>query len=125
MPFLDCPPDARLTACTRCTEPVESVDGRGRCDDCGCDRLLAGHDEVSTFDFAAAVGLGRLSFTAHLDRQASIELTSDPGFLAWCDALRDEAIEHETQNMPWEIGWTPADAAAPANDDADDAGAVA
>lgn len=116
--------DGEVVRCAHCGEWVETTFARGRCDTCHNDRLLAALDEVSRFDVDVALALGRLSFHAHLDRQASIELTSDPEYLAWCDARREETMEHETQRLPWHLDWTPADAVVPAND-SDDAGEAA
>lgn len=55
-------PDVADVPCARCQHLVESVDARGRCDDCASDRLVVALDEISTFDVDVALALGRLSF---------------------------------------------------------------
>lgn len=86
------PADGPTFACTHCGGEVESVDGRGRCDDCGADRLLALLDEAATADVDVAVVVGRLCFDRRDAARCEAELTADPAFLAWCDAQRDAAM---------------------------------
>jgi len=87
------PVDPLLVACTHCGEPVDGVDGRGRCDDCGSDRLLALLDEVSTADLAVAATIGHLSFARRETAAREAELAADEGFTAWLADRRDAANE--------------------------------
>lgn len=86
------PSDPRLHACTACRYEVESVDGRGRCDECACDDLRTACDEVSTFDFAAAIALGRVSFEAHARFVYERELAACHVFNAEVDARIEATI---------------------------------
>lgn len=85
------PADPRLVACTHCGEAVDGVDGRGRCDDCGSDRLLSLLDEVSTADVADALLIGRLSFDRREFAAREEELAADEGFTAWLADRREAA----------------------------------
>jgi len=87
------PVDPRLIPCTHCGEAVDGVDGRGRCDDCACDRLLALLDEVSTVDVADALLIGRLSFARREVAAREAELAADEDFTAWLADRRDAANE--------------------------------
>lgn len=62
-------------ACSCCREVVESVDSHGTCDDCAAAR--AARDEADELAANEA------------------DLAADEGFAAWCEARRDEAIEHQ------------------------------
>lgn len=66
------PADAVLSPCTRCREHVETLDSRGRCDDCAGDWLLSAVEEVSLFDVTIADGLAGRSFRMRLARVAVV-----------------------------------------------------
>lgn len=112
------PADAPLTPCARCAFPVDSLDDRGRCDDCAGDPLLALVDEVSRPDLAVAVSLGRLSFSlrlAHDPRPAcgcDLCETARVELDAWCDERRADYLAELDQRLPWQWAWTPLDAVA-------------
>lgn len=87
------PVEPRLIPCAHCGEDVDGVDARGRCDDCGSDRLLSLLDEVSTVDVADALLIGRLSFARREVAQREAELAADEAFTAWLADRRDAANE--------------------------------
>lgn len=62
--YTDGPTDAPLSPCAHCGYPVESVDARGRCDDCAHDLRVMVRDEVDALSLAVAVQLGRVSLAA-------------------------------------------------------------
>jgi len=93
------PVEPRLSPCAHCGEAVESLDGRGRCDDCGSDRLLTLLDEVSTPDVADAVLIGRLSFARRELAAREAELAADEGFTAWLSDRRAAANELQAREV--------------------------
>ncbi|MDO9016545.1 MAG: hypothetical protein Q8S73_26590 [Deltaproteobacteria bacterium] len=115
------PADLALTPCAHCGAYVESVDSRGRCDDCAGDRLLALVGEVSIVDTATALHLGALTFA----RRASDagDFAHDPVDACGCDlcdAARAELNDWldgcragyldavDGGPLPFELAWTPA-----------------
>lgn len=93
------PAEPRLIPCAHCGEAVDGVDGRGRCDDCGSDRLLALLDEVSTVDVADALLIGRLSFARRETAAREAELAADEAFTAWLADRRDAANELQASEV--------------------------
>lgn len=101
------PADLPLTPCAHCGYAVESVDSRGRCDDCACDPALAAADEACVDDLAHdpvdACG-------CDLCDAARTELN------AWIDDARAAYLDAmDGGPLPFELAWTPAHAVA-AND---------
>lgn len=64
--FTDGPADAPLAPCAHCCERVESVDSRGRCDDCAGDLAVLVRDELDAVSHALAVHLGQVSFASRV-----------------------------------------------------------
>ena len=93
------PADPRLVACAHCGEAVDGVDGRGRCDDCGSDRLLTLLDEVLTPDLAVAAMIGRLSFERRELAAREAELAADEGYTAWLADRRTAANTLEASEV--------------------------